>query len=322
MRFLITGGVGFIGTALANHLAQKGHTVRVLDNLSAGYVSGLDPSIHFTRGDVEDKPKVWRLLNKVDCVYHLAARVSVPESVLYPREYNSTNVSGTVAIMEAMRDAGIKRVVLTSSGAVYGEQDVDKVNEKLLPNPVSPYAASKLAAENYVRTIGQLWNIETVSLRIFNAYGPGQAIPPTHPPVIPQFLRQILESGSLVVHGGGHQTRDYIYVDDVIKALSVAATAKGIDRQVINIGTGVGTSIMELVRIIEQVTGREARIVKAGSVSGGVSTLVADTSRAEAVLGFKPKITLLQGLALLKKNDPQFEQQVVEKIKARPKITL
>jgi UDP-glucose 4-epimerase len=306
MRFLITGGVGFIGTALANYLAQQGHTVRVLDNLNAGDGSRLDPSIHFTRGDVEDKPKVWRLLNKVDCVYHLAARVSVPESVLYPREYNSANVSGTVAIMEAMRDAGIKRVVLASSGAVYGEQEVDKVDEKLLPHPTSPYAASKLAAESYVSTIGQLWGIETVSLRIFNAYGPGQVVLPTHPPVIPQFVRQILGGGSLVIHGSGQQTRDYIYVDDVVEALVTAATATGINREVINVGTGVGTSLIELVKIIERVTRRRARTVAASSVSGGVSALVADISRAETLLGFKSKIALPEGLALLKDNDPQF----------------
>lgn len=306
MRFLITGGAGFIGTALANYLVRQGHTVRVLDDLSAGDAARLDPAINFTRGDVEDKPKVWRLLSKIDCVYHLAARVSVPESVLYPREYNSTNVSGTVAIMEAMRDAGIKRVVLASSGAVYGEQEVDKVHERLLPDPTSPYAASKLAAESYVRTIGEMWDIETVSLRIFNAYGPGQALPPTHPPVIPQFMRQILQGGSLVVHGNGEQTRDYIYVDDVVKVLAAAATAAGINRQIINIGTGVGTSVNELTRIFEHVTGREARVIMTSAASAGVSSLVADTSRARELLGFKPSTALEKGLALLKAHDPKF----------------
>src|SRR5262245_59701531 len=192
MRFLITGGAGFIGAALANYLVGQGHTVRVLDDLSTGDSDRLDPAIHFTRGDVEDKPKVWRLLNKIDCVYHLAARVSVPESVLYPHEYNKTNVNGTVDIMEAMRDAGVKRVVLASSGAVYGEQGLDRVHESLLPIPDSPYDVSKLAAEGYVRSIGGGWGIETVALRIFNAYGPGQAILPTHSPVIPQFMRQVL----------------------------------------------------------------------------------------------------------------------------------
>lgn len=306
MRFLITGGAGFLGTALANYLSRQGHTVRVLDDLSAGDNLRLDPAVNFTRGDVEDKPKVWRLLDKIDCVYHLAARVSVPESVLYPREYNRTNVSGTVALMEALRDAQIKRVVLTSSGAVYGEQKVDGVHEKLLPNPTSPYAASKLAAESYVRTIGELWGIETVTLRIFNTYGPGQAIPPTHPPVIPQFMRQILEGGSLVIHGNGEQRRDFIYLDDVVKVLANAATVKGINRQIINIGTGIGTTINELIKILEQVTGREARFISSSSASEGVSSLVADINKAKTLLNFEPKIALEEGLALLRANDPQF----------------
>jgi len=299
MRFLITGGAGFIGTALANYLVRQGHTVRVLDDLSAGDSANLDPAIHFTRGNVEDKPKVWRLLNKIDCVYHLAARVSVPESVLYPQEYNNTNVGGTVAIMEAMRDAGVKRVVLASSGAVYGEQEVDKVNEALPPYPDSPYGVSKLAAEGYVRTIGGLWGIETVALRIFNAYGPGQAVPPTHPPVIPQFIRQILGDGSLIIFGQGEQIRDYIYVDDVVQALVAAATAEGINRQVINIGTGTGTSIRQLVGLIEKVSGRKAQTIFNPSISGGVSSLVADTSRARRLLDFKPQVTLEEGLARL-----------------------
>ena len=306
MRFLITGGAGFIGTALANYLVRQGHTVRVLDDLSAGDSAGLDPAIHFTRGDVEDKPKIWRLLNKIDCVYHLAARVSVPESALYPREYNNTNVSGTVAIMEAMRDAGVKRVVLASSGAVYGEHDVNKVNESLLPNPDSPYGVSKLAAEGYVRTIGDLWGIETVALRIFNAYGPGQAIPPTHPPVIPQFVRQVLGDGSLILYGSGEQTRDYIYVDDVVRALIAAATAEGINRQVINIGTGIGTSIKQLIALIEKVTRHKAQTIANPSVFGGVSTLVADTTRAMKLLDFNPRVTLEEGLALLIERDSQF----------------
>ncbi len=308
MRFLITGGAGFIGTALANYLVQQGHTVRVLDDLSAGDRSRLDPAVHFTRGDVEDKPKVWRLLTKIDCVYHLAARVSVPESVLYPREYNRTNVSGTVAIMEAMRDAGIKRVVLASSGAIYGEQPGPVVHERLLPNPTSPYAVSKLAAEGYVQTIGGVWNIETVSLRIFNAYGPGQAIPPTHPPVIPQFVRQILGGGSVIIHGDGRQVRDYVYVDDVVKALAAAATAQNIDRQIINIGTGIGTSLNDLVRLIEQVTGRQARIIVNPAVAGGVSSLVANTARAKELLGYQPQVSLEQGLVWLVERDPQFSR--------------
>src|SRR5512141_104676 len=208
MRFLITGGAGFLGTALANRLATAGHTVRVLDDLTTGDPNRLNPAILFTRGDVLDVPKLWTLLQDLDCVYHLAARVSVPESVLSPREYNNVNVGGTVAVMEAIRDAGVKRVVFASSGAIYGTQTHQPVHEDLAPNPDSPYAVSKLAAEHYVRTIGALWKIETVCLRIFNAYGPGQPLPPSHAPVIPQYLRQALSKGSLVMFGDGSQSRD------------------------------------------------------------------------------------------------------------------
>jgi UDP-glucose 4-epimerase len=153
---------------------------------------------------------------------------------------------GTVAVMEAMRDAGVKRVVLTSSGAVYGEQEEQPVREDLPPNPGSPYAVSKLAAEHYVRTIGALWGIETVILRVFNAYGPGQPLPPSHAPVIPQLLKQALGGGSLVVFGDGRQSRDFVYVDDVVDGL--AAAPPKMDRQVINIGAGSDVSIICQIR--------------------------------------------------------------------------
>jgi UDP-glucose 4-epimerase len=306
MRTLVTGGAGFIGSALANRLAQEGHHVRVIDDLSAGDPNRLLPEINLARGSVTDKPKLWRLLDKVDCVYHLAARVSVPESILYPREYESTNVGGTVALMEAMRDAGVQRVVLASSGAIYGEQPRQPVTEDMAPRPSSPYAVSKLAAEYYVRTIGSLWGIETVALRIFNAYGPGQPIPPAHAPVIPQFMKQALGGGSLVVFGEGEQTRDFVYIDDVVEALVTAATADGIDRQVINVGLGRETSVNALVQAIEGATDREAHILHVRAESGGVSRLVADLTLARHWLSYKPQVDLEMGLRLLLEHDPQF----------------
>ena len=203
MRTLITGGAGFIGSALANRLISDGHEVRVIDNLSAGDPERLHPEVLFTRGDVADIPKLWTLLQDVNCVYHLAARVSVPESIKYPRDYNHVNVGGTVSVMEAIRDAGVQRVVLASSGAVYGAQIDQPLREAMTPNPDSPYAVSKLSAETYVSTIGALWGIETVSLRIFNAYGAGQQLPAAHPPVIPRFLkaRRKLDEIVLLPHG-------------------------------------------------------------------------------------------------------------------------
>lgn len=308
MRFLITGGVGFIGCALANHLVKEGHHVRVLDDLSAGCdPARLDPKVLFTRGDVKDVPKLWTLLQKVDCVYHLAARVYVAQSILYPRDYNDVNVGGTVAVMEAMRDAGVKRVVLASSGAVYGEQTAQPVKETQPPNPQSPYAVSKIAAEHYVFTIGALWDIETVALRIFNAYGPGQQVPTSHPPVIPQFVKQALGGGSLVVFGDGSQTRDFVYIDDVVEAMVAAATASDIDRAIINVGSGRELSINQLIKKVEQATGHEAHPLHNPAESGGVSRLVADIGLAKRKLGFKPKTDIDKGLRFLLERDPQFK---------------
>ena len=309
MNFLITGAAGFIGSNLANYLVREGHQVRGLDDLSAGNPQSLSPDILFTRGDVNDRPKLWTLLQEVDCVYHLAARVAVPESVLYPREYNATNVGGTVSLMEAMRDVGVHRVVFVSSGAVYGDQGVQPLKESAPPNPRSPYAVSKLAAEYYVRTIGDLWGIESVSLRVFNAYGPGQHLPPSHPPVIPNFLRQAMRGGTLVMHGDGNQTRDYVYVDDVVTALIAAATAPGINQIVINIGSGQETSIRNLVRMVTSVTGAKTEVINNPRTSPGVSRMCADIGLAREKLGYQPRFSLEEGLRLTLERDPRYRRE-------------
>ncbi len=303
MRFLITGAAGFLGAALANRLVKEGHTVRGLDDLSTGDPSALSSDVHFTRGDVNDRPKLWTLLQEVDCVYHLAARVLVPESVLYPREYNQVNVGGTVSLMEAMRDVGVRRVVFISSGAVYGNQEQQPVREDAQPNPRSPYAVSKLAAEYYVKTIGALWGIETVCLRVFNAYGPGQHLPPVHAPVMLTFLRQALQNGTLVVHGEGAQTRDYVYVDDVVNAMLAASTAPGVDRMTINVGSGQETSVRELVRMVIAVTGADPEVVYNPRSDGGPGRLCADLTLAGEKLNYRPSISLETGMRLTLERD-------------------
>jgi UDP-glucose 4-epimerase len=240
-------------------------------------------------------------------VYHLAARVSVAESVLHPQAYNAVNVGGTVSLMEAMRDTGVRRVVFTSSGAVYGRLPTQPVHENDTPNPDSPYAVSKWAAEQYIHTIGQLWDIETVALRIFNAYGPGQSLPVSHAPVIPRFLHQARTGGSVVLYGNGQQTRDYIYVTDVVAALLATATAKAVNRQVINIGTNVETSLVQLVSQIEQVTGKRVNQLTNQQKGGGVPRLVADISRAQQLLGFRPFVGLAEGLQQILREDGRFQ---------------
>ena len=307
MNFLITGAAGFLGSSLANNLAREGHQVRGLDDLSTGDPQVLSPDIHFTRGDVSDRPKLWTLLQEVDVVYHLAARVSVSELVLYPRDYNTVNVGGTVALMEAMRDVGVRRVVLASSGAVYGDLGEQPLRESVIPNPHSPYAVSKLAAEYYVRTIGRLWGIETVSLRIFNAYGPGQHLPASHPPVVPYFLRQASRGGTLIVHSDGNQTRDYVYVDDVVSAMVAASTAPNVDGLVINVGSGIETSVRELVKNVLDVTGGKPEVIYNSKTSGGVSRMTADLTLAHEKLSYRPSIKLNDGLRLTLQRDPKYK---------------
>lgn len=306
MRFLVTGGAGFLGSALANQLADDGHEVRVLDDLSNGERENLAPQVLFTRGDVRDVPRLWTLLQDVDCVYHLAARVSVAESILYPSDYNNTNVGGTVALMEAMRDAGVRRVVLASSGAVYGAQAQQPVSENDLPAPDSPYAVSKLSAETYLHTIGKLWGIETVALRIFNAYGPRQPLPVSHPPVVTRFLQQAVTGGSVVIFGDGTQTRDFVYVTDVVRALIRSATANNVNRTVINVGSGSETSISELADTIERLTKRKLNRLVNKAKQGGVRRLVATIGRAENLLDYRPQVTLAEGISRILVEDARF----------------
>ena len=310
MKFLITGGAGFIGTALANRLIDLGHHVRVLDDLSAGHPERLDSRVIFTRGDVRDVPKLWTLLQGVDCVYHLAARVSVPESVLFPRDYNDVNVGGTVSLLEAMRAVGVKRIVLASSGTVYGDQSYQPLKEEMPPNPLVPYAVTKIAAEHYVFTLGRLYGIEAIALRIFNAYGPGQPLPVSYAPVIPQFLRQILDGGSVVVHGDGSQTRDFVYIDDVVEALVAAATSDAVGK-IINVGSGQETSINELISILEEVTGRSAHVLYNPQANPGVARMVADLSRAAQWLNYTPRVSLHEGIRRMLTQDPRFTRKGV-----------
>jgi UDP-glucose 4-epimerase len=308
MNFLVTGAAGFLGSAIANRLDREGHQVRGYDDLSAGDPSRLSANVLFTRGDVTDRPKLWTLLQEIDCVYHLAAKVSVPESILYPREYNIINVGGTVGVMEAMRDVGVRRVILISSGAIYGDQGQQPLVEDAPPNPGSPYAVSKLAAEHYVHTIGALWGIETVALRVFNAYGPGQPLAAAHPAVVPHFLRQASHGGSMIIHGKGEQTRDFVYLDDVVEAMIAAASAPTVNRSVINVGSGTEASIKALGQSVLEAVGTKSEWIYKEDQDTGPSRMCADIRLAREKLGYRPRFSLQEGLERMISKDARFRR--------------
>lgn len=302
MRILVTGVAGMIGTPLANRLAADGHTVVGVDDMSGGHdLDTLDSRVRFSRADVRDVPKLWSLLADVDVVIHLAARVSVTESILYPVEYNNVNTGGTVSLMAAARDAGVRRVVFGSSGTVYGAQGEQPIAEMAVPRPANPYAVSKVAAEHYVRAIGELYRIETVILRLFNVYGSRRQARPNHPAVIPHFVHEILAGASIVLHGDppGGQTRDFVHLDDVVEALVRAAAVGGISGAVLNVGSGVETAIAQLVPLIEAAAGRPARVLHSQEQSGGSARMCADIAAARAALGWSPRVDLPTGLARL-----------------------
>ncbi len=310
MKIFISGAAGFIGSALANRLVEEGHQVIALDDFSAGSQNRLHPDLEVVQGSINDREILWKLLQGVDCVYHLAAKVIVPDSILYPSEYNHVNVSGTVTLMEAMRDVGIRRMVFASSGAIYGIQSEQPLREKLnSPRPASPYAVSKLASEYYINTIGRLWGLEAVCLRIFNAYGPNQGFSFTHAPVIPTFLKQCASHGTVIIHGDGHKTRDFVYIDDVVSALILASQVPNPQELVINIGSGIETMVSQVLDQAIEITGIEPEIVYNQRRVGGPDRMCADLTLAAAVLGYQPRVMLAEGMRLTYEMDQRLRAQ-------------
>ncbi len=299
MQTLITGGAGFIGAHLANRLHSQGWLVRVLDDLSAGNPDHLSSRIFLQRGDINNIPQLWSLLQDVDVVFHLAARVSVPASAHYPKEYNAVNVGGTVSLLEACRDVGVQRVVFASSATVYGAQTAQPVKEDAPVRPAAPYAVSKLAAEQYLFSLARLNGFEAVALRIFNAYGPHQEAPPVNAPVIPRFMQDVSHQRSVLVFGDGQQTRDFIFVDDAVDALAAAARAPDVGCEIINVGSGREVSINALADLIGATVGKAPNVLRNTRESGGVPRLVADTAKARRLLHCQPQVPLEEGLKRL-----------------------
>ena len=303
MNCLVTGAAGFLGTALSNRLVEEGHHVIGLDDCSASQPDRLSPEVQFVRSELNNKESLWRLLKNVDVIYHLAAKVIVPDSLLYASDYEKTNVGGTVTLLEAMHDVGNRKLVFSSSGAVYGNQERQPLNENMRAVPESPYAVSKLSSELYIRTIGQLWDLQAVCLRIFNAYGPHQRFSFAHSPVIPSFLRQCALKGTVVINGDGLKTRDFVYIDDVTDAFIAAARLEDKSETLINIGSGVETTINQVLTTAEAVTGQTPQVVYNPRRVGGADRMCADLTIAKSKLGWAPKVTLEEGMARTFEND-------------------
>jgi UDP-glucose 4-epimerase len=298
-RALVTGGAGFIGSHIARTLLQRGVGVRVFDNLSSGKEANLAPvreDVEFVHGDVRDLPAVRRAMAGVDQVFHEAAIPSVPLSVADPVATQEVNVNGTVHVLVAARDAGVRRVVLASSCAVYGGTALLPCREDDPPQPLSPYAVHKVSAELLCRVFNELFPLETVCLRYFNVYGPGQDGNGDYAAVVPRFLRALLTAEQPVVYGDGEQTRDFVYVEDVARANLLAADAAAVSGAIINIGSGLQTSLNAMLTAMSQMLQCTVAVVHREPRRGDILHSFADIARARGLLGYEPHFTLLDGL--------------------------
>jgi UDP-glucose 4-epimerase len=298
---LVTGAAGFIGSHLAQRLVALGHSVRVVDDLSTGdmaNLAGLSGAIEFLHGDLCDADVCRRAVAGIDVVFHLAALASVPLSLLDPWASHAANVNGTMRLLEACAEAKVKRLVYSSSSAVYGDAEGDMRVEATEPLPRSPYAASKLAGEQYVLAFARAGVIEGVALRYFNVFGPRQSPNSAYAAAIPSFFQAVLDDQPATLYGDGRQTRDFIYVDNVVDANILAATAPGgrASGAVVNVGAGRRTSLLELIGLIGCVVGRPLRYVSHAARSGDVRDSLASLERAQRILGYGSRISLEEGL--------------------------
>ena len=296
---LVTGGAGFIGSNLVSALLAKGHRVRILDNFSTGKrenLAGFENEVEVVEGDLRDFDTVLRAVHGVNRVFHLAALTSVPMSVKDPRSTNDSNINGTLNLLVASRDASVKRVIYASSCAVYGgEPDLPKT-ERMRTAPLTPYALQKMAGEYYCRQFHALYGLQTLSLRYFNVFGPKQDPTSVYAGVISKFMDRIFDGRAPVVFGDGQQSRDFIYVDEVVRANLLALEAKKAEGGVINIATGSGTTINQLIDCLARLIGREWTATYESRREGDILHLVADVACAQTDLGFQNQVLFEEGL--------------------------
>lgn len=299
-RVLITGGAGFIGSVLGRSLVARGDQVRVLDNLSTGQRGAVPKRAEFIEGDVCDTGLLRRAVKDCNTIVHLAANCSVEFSIDAAAESTRINVQGTVSVLEAAAQARTKpRVVFASSCSVYGDIGTQAADEDRVPKPRSNYAVSKRAGELYCTSYNSCHTIDTAVVRLFNVYGAGQRAVGPYAAAVPAFCRAALRKKPLVLFGGGSQCRDFIHVDDAVRALAlVIGRAEPFAGDIINIGTGTATSIRTLARTIGAIIGRRLTMEDLPPRKGEVAHSQAAISKAEGVLGFRPEVGLMEGLSI------------------------
>lgn len=296
-RALVTGGAGFIGSHLVEGLLERGIRVTVLDNLSTGKLENLPKgSVRFVEGSILDEAVLTDAVEGASVVFHLAASVSVPASVENPLESLRANAHGTAMTLEAARKAGVRRFVYSSSSAVYGERPAMPKREDHLPDPISPYAAGKLAGEEFVRAYAACFGMECVSLRYFNVFGPRQRADSPYAAVIPIFLARIREGKPLQVFGDGEQTRDFTFVTDVVRANLCCLDAERVNGGAYNIACGEQVSLNQLIEEMKRIVGQEVPVEYLPPRAGDVKHSVADISLAAKDLSYEPAVSWREGL--------------------------
>ncbi len=299
MKALVTGGAGFIGSHLAARLLRDGHEVRILDNFSTGSRANfavLGDEVEVVEGDIQSYERVHNAVRECEVVFHEAALPSVPRSIQDPLTSNAVNVIGTLNILLASRDSGVRRVVFASSSSIYGADRTLPKQEDSAPRPIAPYAVAKLAAEGYCCSFSRVYTLETVALRYFNVFGPRQDPLSAYAAVIPKFITALLQGEPPIVFGDGEQSRDFTYIDNVVDANVLAATAEGVSGQTFNIACGEQISLNRLLEELRGIIGVETQARHLDPRPGDVMHSLADIGRARELLGYEPLVAFSDGL--------------------------
>jgi nucleoside-diphosphate-sugar epimerase len=299
MRYMVTGGAGFIGSHTVDELVRRGHDVIVVDDLSTGKVENLTHAISkikFVQESVVDLEALQHACRGVDCIIHLAAQTSVPRSIVDPLETNLINANGTLNVLVAAREAKVKRVIFACTCAVYGKTTALPITESASLEPISPYGVSKQMGEAYGRVFQDLYGVEFISLRYFNVFGPRQDPSSPYSGVLSVFNEHLLHRTTPTVYGDGEQSRDFVYVENVVHVNLLAAETASGPFQAINVGTGNRATLNHTLKLLESITNRPAKANYSSARDGDIRDSQADISLAQAALGYQPRVTFEEGL--------------------------